>query len=682
MCKISIWRSPPMFVFVIVALLLVQACKNETIEPEGSVNSVFEEISNQLKNIAHDSVHIDQKLIKVDKIWDKARELPNDTVKRNIYVEIADTYELLDRKELFHKYNKSYNVSSGIKDSIGMAVSHYKLGRSYFRNDQIDSSYQNFYSAERLFKSIGDDKFAGMSKLSMAIIQKNIKDYIGGEASSIEALQYFTPDNHLRYLASANTNLGLIANDLERYDLAIEYHQKALEERRAYKDSSLISSSLNNIGLAYVNKKEFDMAIEFYEAGLSYDSLFFKRSRTYTRLLDNLAYAKFLSGQPNGLPDLFLRPLELRDSLGDNLGAVTSNIHLAEYYMSIDSLQLAQKYAQVALQKATPLDYNRGILESLQLLVDTSEESQALEYSKRYSHISDSITKQERSFQEQFARIRYETDELELKNIKVTKRNRQLTILLLSLAVLSLLTYIFIQRKANKKELEFRQAQQSANEEIYQLMLSQRTKFEEGKQLEKQRISEELHDGVLGRLFGTRLNLDSLNSKNDIQVIETRAKYIDELKGIEDEIRRISHDLNSNVFSKDMLFVEVMEKLIENQCIQEEGELLKYEFVNDSFINWEEMPNNIKVHLYRIIQESLQNIRKHAQASNVRVSFKKLEKHLQLDVTDDGVGMVINKVKKGIGLKNINSRVKQIKGILSVISKKGHGTTISVKINL
>ena len=74
--------------------------------------------------------------------------------------------------------------------------------------------------------------------------------------------------------------------------------------------------------------------------------------------------------------------------------------------------------------------------------------------------------------------------------------------------------YIILAQRAKNKELKFAKQQQETNEEIYNLMLSQQDKVDEARALEKKRISEELHDGILGRLFGTRLSLDSLNMAN------------------------------------------------------------------------------------------------------------------------------------------------------------------------
>ncbi|MEM6864768.1 MAG: ATP-binding protein, partial [Bacteroidota bacterium] len=83
-----------------------------------------------------------------------------------------------------------------------------------------------------------------------------------------------------------------------------------------------------------------------------------------------------------------------------------------------------------------------------------------------------------------------------------------------------------------------------------------------------------------------------------------------------------------------------------------------------------------------IVQEALQNCVKHAQCQKAEVSFKYEKKALRLEITDDGVGFDMGKGKKGIGLRNIISRVKKVKGHLDIDSKKGEGTTIRISIPL
>lgn len=100
----------------------------------------------------------------------------------------------------------------------------------------------------------------------------------------------------------------------------------------------------------------------------------------------------------------------------------------------------------------------------------------------------------------------------------------------------------------------------------------------------------------------------------------------------------------------------------------------------DSTIKWELVSNSIKINLYRIIQEALQNINKYANANNIKVELKKEEDNLILIVSDDGVGFNVKTAKKGIGLQNILFRANECEGIVDIQSKKNNGTIITLTV--
>lgn len=97
-------------------------------------------------------------------------------------------------------------------------------------------------------------------------------------------------------------------------------------------------------------------------------------------------------------------------------------------------------------------------------------------------------------------------------------------------------------------------------------------------------------------------------------------------------------------------------------------------------ISWEKLDNTAKINLYRILQESLQNCNKYANAKTVTVSFLETEENIVMKIEDDGIGFDITKKKKGIGLKNMISRTEESKGIYEIISEQGKGTLTTVSI--
>ena len=107
---------------------------------------------------------------------------------------------------------------------------------------------------------------------------------------------------------------------------------------------------------------------------------------------------------------------------------------------------------------------------------------------------------------------------------------------------------------------------------------------------------------------------------------------------------------------------------------------LHYTLNYDEVINWDAVSNKKKIHIYRLVQEALHNIYKHAKAENIKISFKLKNNVICLEIEDDGSGFDVNKAKSGIGLKNMNSRISEIHGLLEINSELNKGTTVRIEV--
>jgi signal transduction histidine kinase len=94
------------------------------------------------------------------------------------------------------------------------------------------------------------------------------------------------------------------------------------------------------------------------------------------------------------------------------------------------------------------------------------------------------------------------------------------------------------------------------------------------------------------------------------------------------------------------------------------------------------MNPEIKMNVYRIIQEAFNNINKYANATKIGLILDTEDDFLHLEINDNGIGFNEKKVKNGIGLKNMKSRIEAMKGEISIISEKGKGTLIKLKVPL
>ena len=580
---------------------------------------------------------------------------------------------------------KQHVLNNKNTDSLLLAKGHFEIGEWYKKIAFLtDSAYYHYDSAEKYYRLIGDKYGVAATLYGIASIQSNEKDYTASEVTSVEAIDLLEqlPESYeTQELKSfIYNNLGIVFNELEQYDESIKYHKKSLNLKQGLKgiDKSKIDNSLNNIGYVYKNMGQFDLALDFYNEILKNKNLINERPDFYALVLDNYAHALYLSNRKEQLPNLYYKALKISDSVNPNgYNSIVINQHLAEYFNDKNDKDSAKFYAYRAKEISEQF-HNDDLLKSLFLLSKIETDSIASQFLKAYIKLNDSLQKNERKIRNKFARIRFETNQIEQENIKIAKERTWFLVIAMTVALASILLYLVIMQRNKYKELRFVQKQQEANEEIYNLMLSQNESIEKARTLEKRRISEELHDGVLGRLFGVRLSLDSLNMSSSTEAIKTREQYIQQLKTIEEDIRKVSHELNTD-FVSGSGFVDIIKTLVETQTI---AYGLTYKLKHDETINWDMASNKKKIHIYRIMQETLHNIYKHAAASHVDISFKLKNSVIWLKVTDNGIGFDVNKTKSGIGLKNIKSRIDDINGLIRITSEKTIGTTVIIEAPL
>ena len=357
-------------------------------------------------------------------------------------------------------------------------------------------------------------------------------------------------------------------------------------------------------------------------------------------------------------------------------GIVSSKIHLSQYYAfnrdTAKALELSKQ--ALALSRTTAKSINT--LEALKQTAAVDPRNASI-YSREYIKLNDKMLKDERKMGEKFSRIAYETNEIKDQNSNLQEKNKTLVYVFSICTLLGLFFYVYKTQQAKNRELLFKQQQQIANEDIYNLMISQQNEIELTRIKEKKNVAQELHDGVLGRMFGIRISLDSLDKLDEAEAASKRKKYLAELKNIEQDIREISHDLNREKSELINNFIAILNKLFENQINTYNSKLITN---FDSEIKWEQISNMVKINLYRIIQEGLQNCNKYANADIIKVELKNVNNVLVLIVEDDGIGFNTKKTKNGIGLHNIEYRAKECKGTVSIKSVKGEGTKLTVKI--
>ncbi|MEZ8035888.1 cache domain-containing protein [Vibrio crassostreae] len=196
---------------------------------------------------------------------------------------------------------------------------------------------------------------------------------------------------------------------------------------------------------------------------------------------------------------------------------------------------------------------------------------------------------------------------------------------------------------------------------------------------EKKHLARELHDGINQLLVSSRCHLELLGNKlqsEDLKAHLNKSQH-SLMRAIE-EVRHISHQLRPSSLDDIGLEAALSSLLLDFQAHSGiEVETL-----------FSTQPGKLKSEaattLYRVVQESLNNIEKHAQATKVTVIAQQIGNVLQLLIQDNGVGFNTYKAmeKRGIGLRNMRERVEFIGGDFELMSEIGFGTEITVLLTL
>ena len=561
-----------------------------------------------------------------------------------------------------------------------MGYIFYQMGQFFRSQDQLDSSYITFSTAYDLFKRKEVWHLAGKSIYQAGVDQYFARDYYEAEKSivlSIDALKNSDKRERFVDLYSCYNVLGSIAASLKEYDRSIENRQQALEYMNELEDPGLrYYSIMNNMGTAKYEQGEYLESLEYYNRVLDDTLIRSEDPRLYARALLNRGRSNFALRNFSAVEEDYQEALQLRLSDKDEFSLPRSYYFLAEYLLAQRDSALARENILQARQWAETKNETDGLLDILKLQAQIEPEKAPI-LVDTYFNLFDSLINEERLNRDKFARIRFETDEYIEENRFLARQRMMWIWIAMGLLLLAASVFIIISQRVRNQKLKFQQQQQEANEEIFNLMLQQNEKLEEGKQEEQKRISEELHDGVLGQMNGVRMVLLGLNGKTDEAALAMRGEAIEKLKEIQEEIRGISHELSDAAYQKFHNFILSIEDLVRSTG---DAVGLKHELDYDPDIDWDSLRGEIKINLYRIIQECLQNTIKHAEAGKVSVLMELSGNLLQVAIEDDGKGFQKRRGKRGIGQKNIDSRVRKIGGTWEVISAPGAGTRVLVRV--
>lgn len=659
---------------ILFFIIILLGCNDKEIS--NSEHILFEKnknLSNQKKNSSLDSIFLE------------SNKIIDDTIKLKKLFEIAAEYYYLKNNTSSLKVSKkAFSTASKIKDSVNIGRALYYIGDCYLEN-QKDSAYYYYKESEKIFRKIKNQDRLAKALYNKAYLLYYEGNYVESEIEVIKALNLLKNGKNLLYQYRCYSLQGSNLLELGEYDKALEYFDLSADVLNQMKKNDIDKDTFydyeitNIIDLctAYDKKEEYIKSVKLLKDVINKGE-FISYSKLHYSVLGNLAYSLMKNKQYLESKQYFNEALKISKSANDELGYLYIIIDLGEYHLLTKDTLKARELFNEALQLSKKLNNDKEILKTLDFL-SVADKTNASNYKTEYIRINDSIIKKQRENREKFARIEYETDKVEEENKILSNKNLLLLSgLSLSIAVFSIILIIRY-RISRKKELYLIQQKELADEELFNLTKEFQTSLVDAKEAEQKKLSKELHDGIVNQIYGIRMMLGSLNANSDEASISQRLFYIKELHKLESEVRDLSHDLNAD-FSK---YVGEFNFLLE-QLVQNNNAIGTTHFISEiaSEIDWNVYSSVVKINIYRILQELLQNVSKYADAQKCIVTIFEHEKQLVVEVHDDGIGFDVNSLSKGIGLKNIRERAKSIDSEIEIKSNPNEGTTIKLKVKI
>jgi len=551
-----------------------------------------------------------------------------------------------------------------------------------------------------LYTEMGNEDRQVLVLNELGIVYKNLSQYEKSIETYKQGVEIAERIGSTR-LADVYSNLAVVITYMKKYDKALQYLFKSykLESDTIGKQVILL-----NIGATYKDNGQDSLAMLYYQKALKVCddnnlAVCYRNEVLHNianELINNLEYKK-------GLKYLF-EIAEFEEGENNKRDLAHTYLSIASAYKAMQNHDKAIYFYNKSIVFSIETETNDQLLLAYTFLSDIYSKKnnfkEALVYHQKYTSLKDSLfsidkvkynenllAEFEASSKENEILLLKKERELQEKELLLNKNNLQnnriIQIVTISLAVLSLIAVfvlaLFYRQKLHNKQLLAEKIEEINKQKMHSLLQDQEVnaiKSEiEGRVNERKRIAQELHDGVGGNLASIKLNLANIIGDHSDEKLKAIMGNIDDTCN---EIRDISHNLISLKIQSHS-FSYLVKKFLNEMLV---GKMLKLNLNIYPEAELDKLPNELKIELYRIIQELMNNVIKYSEAQVVDVQILRGDKYLNLMFEDNGKGFDTKESTGGIGLKNIRSRIAAFNGICTIESSLGNWTLVNIEVPL
>lgn len=525
---------------------------------------------------------------------------------------------------------ESIEIARSIEDSLKVGHAQNLIGMVYDEQGNFPMALHYYRQAYEKYKELGDEEWLAMIAINLGILFKGQGDYQKVLPYYQEAYVIYNKIDRPVEAAFAEINLGGVYYFLAKYDSCVYYSLKADENLTKQGYVQTKPTAQCNVGLGYYGLGDYEKALEYLTKALEGHRKYSnKKDLAFVQIHLSKIYDKI--GRKEKIPDALLEAKQIAQEIGAAKESMEASELLATYYTSIN-------------------DYRR-----------------AFNAFRDYSEIRDTLFSQDKMKAIKDFQFLYETEKKEqqilLQQAKIRQRNILLIAAVVLLFVVAGAIYLYQNRRKIKVEARL---QREATQQVLQ-----------AEERERRRIATDLHDGVGQMLSAALLHLNHCveSTEENSDARRTTEKALSLLSESYDEMRNISHQMMPNALIKTGLVSSVREFVdkLNGTKIRITLNIVGLDSRTDE---------QVETVLYRTIQESVNNVIKHAEATKLSIQLIKDEDGVTVSIEDNGKGFDLHGLgdHKGIGLRNMKSRLALINGAIDIESFPGRGTLVVIHI--
>jgi len=562
---------------------------------------------------------------------------------------------------------------------LGIGDAYNSIGIVYDISGKYDSSIYYYEKALPVFNSINNLKGRGSTTNNLGLIYWNMADYDKALQYFFEALKDFEAIKNEKFTSNALNNIGMVYYDVKNYKQALVYHRKAKAIYEKQQDDYLLGAVSTNMANVFSDLNQLDSSQYYFEQSIRFHT---KAKDDYGLSTAYSGYASLLSQKGDDVKalKLFDTAYRIKETLDEKMGLSSILTNKAEIYhrqgKAAEELDALTKAKVIAEDNEFKKDLI-NIYKALSTFYENKDKDLALKYFRQYSDVKDSVFNETSSKQITELNTRYETSKKELqlkeKDLQLTKKNLVIGAITALLLLILLLSFSWFKRNKLEQEKKLQETVMNQQDLATKAVIA-------AEENERKRIAADLHDGVGQMMSAAKMNLSAFEDDLPFKDENQKAAYEKIITLVDEsckEIRSVSHQMMPNALLKSGLtsaireFIDKIDSRVIKISLYAEG------------LN-ERLDSNVETVLYRVIQECVNNVIKHAQASMLDISLIRDGDGISATIEDNGKGFDAGDREKfeGIGLKNIHSRVEFLKGMVDFDSKPGKGTLVAIHVPL